>query len=88
MIAQTRKEKAQDLQSLNWRSKSLPLKNAKLATAILAAQETASQLASTHESTESKQELFDKVLQAYSEADKQVKKALKEDAVSIFLIIP
>ncbi|KAG0332628.1 signal recognition particle subunit srp68 [Podila horticola] len=82
LIAQTRKEKAQDLQSLNWRSKSLPLKNAKLATAILAAQETASQLASTHGSTESKQELFDKVLQAYSEADKQVKKALKEDAVA------
>ncbi|KAG0083607.1 signal recognition particle subunit srp68 [Podila epicladia] len=82
LIAQTRKEKAQDLQSLNWRSKSLPLKNAKLATAILAAQETASQLASTHGSTESKQELFDKVLQAYAEADKQVKKALKEDAVA------
>ncbi|KAF9284063.1 signal recognition particle subunit srp68 [Mortierella antarctica] len=82
LIAQTRKEKAQDLQSLNWRSKSLPLKNAKLATAILAAQETASQLASTHGSTESKQELFDKVLQACAEADKQVKKALKEDAVA------
>ncbi|KAG0027539.1 signal recognition particle subunit srp68 [Podila clonocystis] len=82
LIAQTRKEKAQDLQSLNWRSKSLPLKNAKLATAILAAQETASQLASAHGSTESTQELFDKVLQAYSEADKQVKKALKEDAVA------
>ncbi|KAG0017935.1 signal recognition particle subunit srp68 [Podila clonocystis] len=82
LIAQTRKEKAQDLQSLNWRSKSLPLKNAKLATAILGAQETASQLASAQGSTESKQELFDKVLQAYSEADKQVKKALKEDAVA------
>ncbi|KAF9024871.1 signal recognition particle subunit srp68 [Haplosporangium bisporale] len=82
LIAQTRKEKAQDLQSLNWRSKTLPLKNAKLATAILAAQETASQLASAQGSTESKQELFDKVLQAYAEADKQVKKALKEDAAA------
>ncbi|KAF9376439.1 signal recognition particle subunit srp68 [Podila verticillata] len=82
LIAQTRKEKAQDLQSLNWRSKTLPLKNAKLATAILAAQETASQLASAQGSTESKQEQFDKVLQAYAEADKQVKKALKEDAAA------
>lgn len=84
LIAQTRQEKAQDLESIQWRSKVLPLKNPKLATAILAAQETATELNNMQGATsEAKLEQFDKVLQAYTEAEKHVKKALKEDAVRI-----
>ncbi|KAK3816919.1 MAG: hypothetical protein JOS17DRAFT_838631 [Linnemannia elongata] len=83
LIAQTRQEKAQDLESIQWRSKVLPLKNPKLATAILAAQETAAELNNLQGATsEAKLDQFDKVLQAYSEAEKHVKKALKEDAVA------
>lgn len=83
LISQTRQEKAQDVKSIHWRSKTLPLKNAKLATAILAAQETAAEINSLEASTsEAKMEYFDRVLQAYTEAEKHVKKALKEDAVS------
>ncbi|KAG0274442.1 signal recognition particle subunit srp68 [Linnemannia exigua] len=83
LIAQTRQEKAQDLESIHWRSKVLPLKNPKLATAILAAQETAGELNNLQGATsEAKMEHFDKVLQAYAEAEKHVKKALKEDAIA------
>ena len=82
MIAQTRQEKAQDLDSISWRSNTLPLKNAKLATAILAAQETAGELITLGATTEAKLEQFDKVLQAFAEAEKVVKKVIKEDAVS------
>ncbi|KAF9341572.1 signal recognition particle subunit srp68 [Linnemannia elongata] len=83
LIAQTRQEKAQDLESIQWRSKVLPLKNPKLATAILAAQETAAELNNLQgAASEAKLEQFDKVLQAYAEVEKHVKKALKEDAVA------
>lgn len=84
LIAQTRQEKAQDLESIHWRSKVLPLKNPKLATAILAAQETAAELDNNLKgaTSEVKLEHFDKVLQAYAEAEKHVKKALKEDAIA------
>jgi len=83
LITQTRQAKAQDLKSISWRSKTLPLRNAKLATAILAAQDAAAELSELSESTsEVKLEQFDKVLQAYAEAEKHVTKALKEDAVS------
>ncbi|KAI1298295.1 signal recognition particle subunit srp68 [Mortierella claussenii] len=83
LIDQTRKARAQDLESISWRSKTLPLRNSKLAKAILAAQETASELNHTEgESKEAQLELFDKVLQAYAEAEKHVKKALKEDAIA------
>ncbi|KAF9997663.1 signal recognition particle subunit srp68 [Entomortierella chlamydospora] len=83
LIAKTRQAKAQDLESISWRSKTLPLRNAKLATAILAAQETAAELEALEKATtEVKLEQFDKVLQAYAEADKYVKKALKEDAIA------
>ncbi|KAF8930021.1 hypothetical protein EDD21DRAFT_368526 [Dissophora ornata] len=83
LIARTRQAKAQDLESLNWRSRTLPLRNAKLATAILAAQETAAELKNmTGANTEVKLEQFDRVLQAYAEAEKCVAKALKEDAIA------
>lgn len=83
LITQTRQAKAQDLQSISWRSNTLPIRNSKLATAILAAQDSAAELDSLNSaSTEVKLEQFDKVLQAYAEAEKYVKKALKEDAVS------
>ncbi|KAF9933910.1 signal recognition particle subunit srp68 [Linnemannia zychae] len=83
LITQNRQEKAQDLESIQWRSKTLPLKHPKLATAILAAQETVSELNGLQTATsEAKLEQFDKVLQAYAEAEKHVKKALKEDAVA------
>ncbi|KAG0247892.1 signal recognition particle subunit srp68 [Mortierella polycephala] len=83
LIAQTRQEKAQDLEYIHWRSKTLPLRNSKLATAILAAQDTAAELNSLETSTsEAKLEQFDKVLQAYAEAEKYVAKALKEDAIA------
>ncbi|KAF9943545.1 hypothetical protein BGZ65_000801, partial [Modicella reniformis] len=84
LIVQTRQAKAQDLKSITWRSKTLPLRNAKLATAILAAQDAAAELSRLDGSTsEIKLEQFDKVLQAYAEAEKHVTKALKEDAVMI-----
>ncbi|KAG9320402.1 hypothetical protein KVV02_005220 [Mortierella alpina] len=83
LISQTRQEKAQDVESIHWRSKTLRLKNAKLATAILAAQETAAEINNLEASTsEARMEHFDKVLQAYTEAEKHVKKALKEDAIA------
>ncbi|KAG0364215.1 hypothetical protein BC939DRAFT_466896 [Gamsiella multidivaricata] len=83
LITQTQQAKAQDLESISWRSRTLPLRNAKLATAILAAQETASRLKNTDgASTEAKLEQFDKVLQAYAEAEKCAAKALKEDAIA------
>ncbi|KAG0207177.1 signal recognition particle subunit srp68 [Mortierella sp. GBA30] len=83
LISQTRQEKAQDLESITWRSKTLPLKNAKVATAILAAQETATESCNLEGlPSEAKLEHFDKVLQAYAEAEKHVKKALKEDAIA------
>ncbi|KAF9559619.1 signal recognition particle subunit srp68 [Mortierella alpina] len=83
LISQTRQERAQAVESIHWRSKTLSLKNAKLATAILAAQETAAEINSLEASTsETRMEHFDKVLQAYTEAEKHVKKALKEDAIA------
>ncbi|KAF9433553.1 signal recognition particle subunit srp68, partial [Entomortierella beljakovae] len=83
LIAQTRQAKAQDLQSISWRSNALPIRNPKLATSILAAQDAATELDSlSSASTEVKLEQFDKVLQAYAEAEKFVKKALKEDAIA------
>ncbi|KAG0318187.1 signal recognition particle subunit srp68 [Dissophora globulifera] len=83
LIAQTRQAKAQDLESISWRSKTLPLRNAKLATAILSAQEIAAEMKSQEGSTtEAKLEQFDKVLQSYAEAEKCVKSALKEDAIA------
>ncbi|KAF9366553.1 signal recognition particle subunit srp68 [Mortierella sp. NVP85] len=83
LITQTRQAKAQDLKSISWRSKTLPLRNAKLAAAILAAQDAAAELNELSDSTsEVKLEQFDKVLQAYAEAEKHVTKALKEDAIA------
>ncbi|KAF9897255.1 signal recognition particle subunit srp68, partial [Lobosporangium transversale] len=83
LIGQTRQARAQDLHSITWRSKQLPLKDPKLATAILKAQETAAELSHVEgASKEAKLEKFDKVLQAYAEAEKHIKKALKEDAVA------
>ncbi|CAO3563746.1 unnamed protein product [Mortierella alpina] len=83
LISQTRQERAQEVESIHWRSQTLPLKNAKLATAILAAQETAAENNGLEASTsEARMEHFDKVLQAFTEAEKHVKKALKEDAIA------
>ncbi|KAF9581889.1 signal recognition particle subunit srp68 [Lunasporangiospora selenospora] len=79
LIAKTREERAQDVSSITWRSKTLPLKNAKLATAIIAAQETAAELNNASRTTDEKLEQYDKILQAYAAAEKQVKKAIKED---------
>ncbi|KAG0246837.1 hypothetical protein B0O80DRAFT_499200 [Mortierella sp. GBAus27b] len=83
LISQTRQAKAQDLKSISWRSQTLPLRNAKLATTIVAAQEAAAELNKLDgSSSEAKLEQFDKVLQAYAEAEKHVTKALKEDAIA------
>ncbi|KAG0229753.1 signal recognition particle subunit srp68 [Actinomortierella wolfii] len=81
LIAQTRQEKASEVDSIEWRDKKIPLRNPKLASAIVSAQETAKELVNA-ETTDAKMEAFDKILQAYAEADKLVKKALKEDAIA------
>ncbi|KAF9161771.1 signal recognition particle subunit srp68 [Actinomortierella ambigua] len=81
LIAQTRQEKALEVDSITWRDRKIPLRNAKIASAIVSAQETAKEVA-TAETTDAKMEAFDKILQAYAEADKLVKKALKEDAIA------
>ncbi|PKC00576.1 hypothetical protein RhiirA5_505109, partial [Rhizophagus irregularis] len=83
VLAQTRQEKAAALTSISWRGRVVPLKNADLAICILRAREATTNLenasdANAEEAT--KMELFDLLLEAYGDAEKFTKNAVKEDA--------
>ncbi|GET01708.1 signal recognition particle subunit SRP68-like [Rhizophagus clarus] len=83
VLAQTRQEKAAALTSISWRGRVVPLKNADLAICILRAREATTNLenasdANAEEAT--KMELFDFLLEAYGDAEKFAKNAVKEDA--------
>ncbi|RUS23340.1 hypothetical protein BC937DRAFT_86974 [Endogone sp. FLAS-F59071] len=78
-LAQTRQQRAESLTSITWRGRTVSLKNADLAVAILRAQEVTNELEERTSDTESQLELYDKVLEAYAEAEKVAKKAVKDD---------
>ncbi|CAG8464890.1 5137_t:CDS:10 [Funneliformis caledonium] len=83
VLAQTRQEKAATLTSISWRDRVVPLKNADLAICILRAREATANLENasdtdTEEAT--KMELFDLLLEAYGDAERFAKNAVKEDA--------
>lgn len=63
------------------------MKNADLAVAILRAQEVTNELEEQTSDTEGQLELYDKVLEAYAEAEKVAKKAVKDDEVCVGRLI-
>ncbi|CAG8467691.1 16751_t:CDS:2, partial [Acaulospora colombiana] len=83
VLAQSRQEKAASLTSISWRGRIVPLRNANLAICILKAREATTDLenasdADAEEAT--KMEMFDKLLEAYGDAERFAKNAVKEDA--------
>ncbi|CAG8619265.1 38406_t:CDS:10 [Gigaspora margarita] len=82
VLAQTRQEKAASLTSITWRGHTVPLRNADLAICILKAQDATTNLenasdADVEEAT--KMEMFDSLLEAYGDAERFAKNAVKED---------
>ncbi|CAG8514462.1 7591_t:CDS:10 [Ambispora gerdemannii] len=85
VLSQKRPEKEALLTSITWKNRIVPLRNADLALCILRAQEATLKLeksdsAGAEESA--KMELFDKVLEAYGDAERVAKTAIKEDAAA------
>ncbi|CAG8689532.1 13146_t:CDS:2, partial [Acaulospora morrowiae] len=82
VLAQTRQEKAASLTSISWRDRTVPLRNADLAVCILKAREATTDLenASDADAEATKMEMFDKLLEAYGDAERFAKNAVKEDA--------
>jgi len=83
VLSQSRREKAASLTSISWRNRVVPLKNADMAVCILRAQEVTKDLENAPESADdtARIELFDKVLEAYGDAERVAKNAVKEDSV-------
>ncbi|RUP49648.1 hypothetical protein BC936DRAFT_141929 [Jimgerdemannia flammicorona] len=80
VLAQTRQQRAESLTSITWRGRTVSLKNPDLAVAILKAQEVSTELEErAAETAEGQLELYDKVLEAYAEAEKIAKKSVKDD---------
>ncbi|CAG8439666.1 7635_t:CDS:10 [Scutellospora calospora] len=82
VLAQTRQEKAASLTSITWRDRTVPLRNAELAICILKAKDATTNLenasdADVEEAT--KMEMFDSLLEAYGDAERFAKNAVKED---------
>ncbi|CAG8715630.1 14644_t:CDS:2, partial [Ambispora leptoticha] len=83
VLSQKRPEKEALLTSITWKDRIVPLKNPDLALHILRAQEATLKLEKSDNAGEStKMELFDKVLEAYGDAERVAKTAIKEDAVA------
>ncbi|KAI9301802.1 hypothetical protein BJ944DRAFT_257393 [Cunninghamella echinulata] len=77
-----RKEKAQALAHMTWRNEQFNIKNPQLADAIVKAQATTSSSLQDHH-TKSVIEQFDQVLSDWADAEKRIKKLLKEDKEAI-----
>lgn len=76
-----RKEKAQALAHMTWRNEQFNIKNPQLADAIVKAQATTSSSLQDH--SKSVIEQFDQVLSDWADAEKRIKKLLKEDKEAI-----
>ncbi|CAG8486057.1 8117_t:CDS:10 [Diversispora eburnea] len=83
VLAQNRQVKAASITSISWRGHIIPLKNADLAICILKTREASTKLEealNTNAEEATKMEMFDSLLEAYGDAERFAKNALKEDA--------
>ncbi|CAO3629335.1 unnamed protein product [Cunninghamella blakesleeana] len=78
-----RKEKAQALAHMTWRHEQFSIKNTDLADAIVKAQTTTSSSLENNNNHSSIVEQFDQVLSDWTDAEKRIKKLLKEDKEAI-----